>query len=101
MGADEAGSNLAQIVATDALAWSGHRASRKPLPSSVLSRVAQLDQRTALPDQCLHSAEADVRPPGGESGFDPKRPNAPSGGLFNSPQRGSNVVVSNSHRRGP
>jgi len=28
-----------------------------------LSRIAQLDQRTALPDQCLHSAEADVRPP--------------------------------------
>ena len=27
-----------------------------------LSRIAQLDQRTALPDQCLHSAEADVRP---------------------------------------
>ena len=31
-----------------------------------LSRIAQLDQRTALPDQCLHSAEADVRPPGRE-----------------------------------
>ncbi len=29
---------------------------------------AQLDQRTALPDQCLHSAEADVRPQGGKSG---------------------------------
>ena len=28
-----------------------------------LSRIAQLDQRTALPEQCLHSAEADVRPP--------------------------------------
>jgi hypothetical protein len=27
-----------------------------------LSRIAQLDQRTTLPDQCLHSAEADVRP---------------------------------------
>ena len=36
---------------------------------SVLSRVAQLDQRTALPDQCLHSAEADVRPPRRKSGF--------------------------------
>ena len=34
-----------------------------------LSRVAQLDQRTALPDQCLHSAEADVRPPRRKSGF--------------------------------
>ena len=32
-----------------------------------LSRIAQLDQRTALPDQCLHSAEADVRPPQGGS----------------------------------
>jgi hypothetical protein len=28
-----------------------------------LSRIAQHDQRTALPDQCLHSAEADIRPP--------------------------------------
>jgi hypothetical protein len=37
-----------------------------------LSRIAQLDQRTALPDQCLHSAEADVRPPRRKSGFDPK-----------------------------
>src|SRR6478736_3607426 len=35
--------------------------------------MAQLDQRTALPDQCLHSAEADVRPPRRKSGFDPKR----------------------------
>jgi hypothetical protein len=31
-------------------------------------RIAQLDQRTALPDQCLHSAEADVRPPRTKSG---------------------------------
>ena len=38
-----------------------------------LSRIAQLDQRTALPDQCLHSAEADVRPPPRrKSGFDPR-----------------------------
>ena len=36
-----------------------------------LSRIAQLDQRTALPDQCLHSAEADVRPPRRKSGFGP------------------------------
>src|SRR6478672_4936989 len=34
----------------------------------VLSRIAQLDQRTALPDQRLHSAEADVRPPRRKSG---------------------------------
>jgi hypothetical protein len=27
-----------------------------------LSRIAQLDQRTALADQCQHSAEADVSP---------------------------------------
>jgi hypothetical protein len=27
-----------------------------------LSRIAQLDQRTVLPDQCLPSAAADVRP---------------------------------------
>ena len=38
---------------------------------SDLSRIAQLDQRTALPDQCLHSAEADVRPPRRKSGFGP------------------------------
>jgi len=25
----------------------------------LLSRIAQLDQRTALPDQCQHSAEAE------------------------------------------
>ena len=37
----------------------------------LLSRIAQLDQRTVLPDQCLHPAEADVRPPRRKSGFDP------------------------------
>ena len=31
---------------------------------------AQLDQRPALPDQCLHSADADVPPPRRKSGFD-------------------------------
>jgi hypothetical protein len=36
-----------------------------------LSKIAQLDQGTALPDQCLHSAEADVRPPRRKSGVDP------------------------------
>ena len=36
-----------------------------------LSRIAQLDQRTTRPDQCLHSAEADVRPPRRKSEFDP------------------------------
>ena len=40
---------------------------------STLSRIAQLDQRTALADQCLPSAEADVRPPRRKSGFDPVR----------------------------
>jgi hypothetical protein len=47
--------------------------------SGCLSRIAQLDQRTALPDQCLHSAEADVRPPRRKSGFDPTRTSARSG----------------------
>src|SRR4029077_1500765 len=42
-------------------------------PAKALSRIAQLDQRPALPDQCLHSAEADVRPPRRKSGFDPER----------------------------
>ena len=37
-----------------------------------LSRIAQPDQRTVLPDQCLHSAEADVRPPRRKSGFEPE-----------------------------
>ena len=41
-----------------------------------LSRIAQLDQRTALPDQCLHSAEADVRPPRRKSGLDPNQKSA-------------------------
>ena len=35
-----------------------------------LSRIAQLDQRTALPDQCQHSADADVRPPMRKAEFD-------------------------------
>ena len=39
-------------------------------PLVLLSRIAPLDQRTALPDQCLHLAEADVRPPRRKSGFD-------------------------------
>jgi hypothetical protein len=34
-----------------------------------LTRITQLDQRTALPDQCLLSAEADVRPQGGSPGL--------------------------------
>ena len=38
--------------------------------------LAQLDQRTALPDQCLHSAEADVRPPRRKAGFDAKATSA-------------------------
>jgi hypothetical protein len=39
-----------------------HRPQRKAAGARpALSRIAQLDQRTALPDQCLHSAEADVR----------------------------------------
>ena len=41
----------------------------QPRRGPVLSRIAQLDQRTALPDQCLHSAEADVRPQGGSPGL--------------------------------
>jgi hypothetical protein len=35
-----------------------------------LRALAKSNQRTALPDQCLHSAEADLRPPRRESGFD-------------------------------
>jgi hypothetical protein len=43
-----------------------------PAAGPGLSRIAQLDQRTALADQCLHSAEADVRPSRRKSGFDPE-----------------------------
>ena len=46
--------------------------NRKPdRGGSAAGRIAQLDQRTALPDQCLHSAEADVRSPRRKSGVDP------------------------------
>jgi pyruvate dehydrogenase E2 component (dihydrolipoamide acetyltransferase) len=48
----------------------GAAAARFNAAPIALSRIAQLDQRTALPDQCLHSAEADVRPPWRKSGFD-------------------------------
>ena len=42
---------------------------RRKVEMAQLSRIAQLDQRTALADQCLHSAEADVRPQGGSPGL--------------------------------
>ena len=45
-----------------------------------LSRIAQLDQRTAFADQCLHSAEADVPPPRRRSGFDPLQTSRPNRG---------------------
>jgi hypothetical protein len=48
---------------------SGHQDRHTPERIG-LSRIAQLDQRTALSDQCLHSVEADVRPPRRKSGFD-------------------------------
>src|SRR3981189_1823423 len=51
-----------------------------------LSRIAQLDQRTALPDQCLHSAEADVRPPRRKSGFGPEPDLRPDSEQFSSTQ---------------
>src|SRR3954469_15498951 len=50
----------------------GQQRPRLPRYPALLSRIAQLDQRTVLPDQCLHSAEADVRPPRRKSGFDPR-----------------------------
>ena len=36
-----------------------------------MAEIAPLDQRTALADQCLPSAEADVRPPRRKFGFEP------------------------------
>ena len=56
--------------------------SVRPRAGSVLSRIVQLDQRTALPNQCLHSAEADVRPPRRKSGFDPKGASRPYGTII-------------------
>ena len=59
-------------VATMAATISTNIAASKSVSRHIaLSRIGQLDQRTALPDQCLHSAEADVRPPRRKSGFDP------------------------------
>jgi hypothetical protein len=44
------------------------------LANSGARQNSQLDQRTALPDQCLCSAEADVRPPqGGTPGLTESR----------------------------
>ena len=48
------------------------RERRRRRAQEQLSRIAQLDQWTALADQCLHSAEADVRPPRRKSGFNLK-----------------------------
>ena len=45
---------------------------------SNLNKIAPLDQRIALPDRCLHSVEADVRPPTRKPGFDPCRPSKQS-----------------------
>jgi hypothetical protein len=45
------------------------RRERHLADNPIFARIAQLDQRTALPDQCLHSAEADVRPQGGSPGL--------------------------------
>jgi hypothetical protein len=48
----------------------GYVASAPELRSPV---VRSLTKRTALPDQCPHSAEADMRPPRRKSGFDPEQ----------------------------
>ena len=45
-------------------------------PRGFLSRNAPLDQRTALPDQCLHLAEADMRTQRRKSGLDPSGPSS-------------------------
>ena len=46
-----------------------HPMSRTPLRMSSARADWRLDQRTALPDQCLHSAEADGGPQGGIPGL--------------------------------
>ena len=53
-----------------AAARRSRRAGTAPAAGVGAAKIAQLDQRTALADQCLHSAEADVRPPRRKSGFD-------------------------------
>jgi polynucleotide 5'-kinase involved in rRNA processing len=49
---------------TSAVSESRHRIPGAHLVNrlNLACKIAQLDQRIALPDQCLHSAEADVRP---------------------------------------
>ena len=42
---------------------------RRRQAQAQLSRIAQLDQTDCPRGQCLHSAEADVRPPRRKSGF--------------------------------
>jgi pimeloyl-ACP methyl ester carboxylesterase len=74
------GRNLARVWGNDTTDANGIRESLQTLQPigslefTQLSRIAQLDQRTAVPDQCLHSAEADVRPSRTKSGFDPYFP---------------------------
>jgi hypothetical protein len=60
------------VARKEARAGGDHGQGREGESQQTLSRIARLDQRTALPDQCLDSAEADVRPPRRKSGFDQK-----------------------------
>src|SRR5258705_1490608 len=60
--------NVRVVLQLDGLA---ERERHRRRAQAQLSRIAQLDQRTTLADQCLHSAEADVRPPRRKSGFGP------------------------------
>jgi hypothetical protein len=80
---------------------SGSSSKRDPLH---LSRIAQLDQRTALPNQCLHSAEPDVRPAKRCSGFDRKRNSHPitkgGGRVAKTGSRKNNILHQTATRHG-
>ena len=51
--------NVRVVLHLDGLA---ERERHRRRAQAQLSSIAQLDQRTALPDQCLHSAEAEPHP---------------------------------------
>ena len=69
------GARLAEGLVIRVIRFPGrYKKPRAYLTMDSLPRNAELrslTKRTALADQCLHSAEADVRPPRRKSGFDP------------------------------
>ena len=62
--------NIRVVLQLDGL---GEQERHRRRAQAQLSRIAQLDQRTALPDECLLSAEADVGPQRGSPGLTPQK----------------------------